>query len=249
MVYPVSRNSFRRPQRSRRARWPWILALVLVVLALLVFVFLFLQQSFHHSAVMKAQIVDFLFLLEDNSEVVLIRNNLQQRINYVVPIPSSSYEPIRGVSLDYEDPKQVYATVESFFGKPDLSFQASLDREGFAQLKELLDQQSAEVQDAAFSAEGLVTVLRGLPLGLLEPLFFPTVRKALPQLLQSSFSERAFYRLVDQLAHYAIKTIPVSFMTRHPIQITVRSGMETQTLQRWYIDEKSLKTIKEFMEN
>jgi len=71
-------------------------------------------------------------------------------------------------------------------------------------------------------------------------------------LYEHNYSQHGSYRLINHINQYANKEIPMTFMTKAPVKITVQQmgadGNGTlNEYERLYIDDKSLDTIMEFM--
>jgi hypothetical protein len=91
-------------------------------------------------------------------------------------------------------------------------------------------------------------VLDKIEFDLLEFLFFNKTNKYISILSEDNFSRDGGYRLLSNIKNYANKSVPMTFMTKEPVSITLTNTEgEKEKYDRLYIDDKSLETIMEFI--
>jgi len=248
MVYPVQRPTrYKRKKQKKRKKWPIVvLTLILIIAATAIFLY-FSYNRLYGSKAMQDDVVDFLFYLEGRDEIFLIRTDKKEKINYLISVPSISYEPIMAISMDRDSPKDMYRSAEKLFGESDMSFFSTIDRESFQHISELSRSKENLPYDE-LTVDQFATYLKAIDLGFFEFLFFPEVSGFTKIQKQDNFTKNGGYRLLYNVDRYANKSIPLDYMTEKPVKITVtKQNGEEMEYQRLYIDYKSLETIKEFM--
>jgi hypothetical protein len=247
MIYPIPTRSYKKKPKKKV---PWLVVIIVLLAAFGAFFLFYTHSLLFESGDMTESIVDFLFLVEDKNEVFFIRSNKQQKISYAVQMPLKSFEPIQAVSLDQKTPQGIYTSIEKLFGRANRSFWATIQSSDFTRIRELGRlSKNTVVQDQEIGADiqTFIELIQALDISYFEFVFFSKM-KALQNIFElDNFNNRSTFRLVDQLSNYAYKATPVSFLTKKPVRITYQSGNTKEEAERFYLDDKSLKSIKEFM--
>jgi len=254
MIYPVPTHSYKKKPKRKI---PWSLLLILFAVAFTGFFLYYTHNLLFDSSDMTEPVVDFLFLIQDKGEVFFIRSNKQQKISYAVQMPLKSFEPIQAVSLDQSTPQGVYNSIEKLFGRANRSFWATIETSDFAALARLskrspLSPNTAEgprtgSSESPHDIHHFIELVQQIDLSAFEFIFFPKMKALQDIFVMDNFNNRSAYRLVDQLKNFAYKATPVTFLTKNPVTIRYRSGSAEVEVERFYLDDKSLKSIKEFM--
>jgi hypothetical protein len=185
--------------------------------------------------------------MKGKEEAYFIRTDLDEKINYLISFPKISYEPIMAISIDQDTPKEMFRSVEKLFGSSDLNYYASVDADAFKKLLELSDY-SKDVSYDTLDIDTFAAVLDKIEFDLLEFLFFNKTNKYISILSEDNFSRDGGYRLLSNIKNYANKSVPMTFMTKEPVSITLTNTEgEKEKYDRLYIDDKSLETIMEFI--
>jgi len=248
MIYPIPTRTYKKKPKRKV---PWILILISLACTFVVLFLFYTHSLLFDSNDMKEPIVDFLFLIQDKEEVFFIRSNKLQKISYAVQMPLKSFEPIQAVSLDQSTPQGIYNSIEKLFGRANRSFWATIDTSDFAALARLSktaqDSSQTGASQTPHDIHQFIGLIQRIDLSVFEFIFFPKM-KALQNILKmDNFNNRSAYRLVDQLENYAYKATPVTFLTKNPVTIRYQSKSGEVEVERFYLDDKSLKSIKEFM--
>jgi len=248
MIYPVPTHTYKKKPKRKV---PWLLILILIAIAFAVFFLFYTHNLLYDSSDMTEPVVDFLFLIQDKEEVFFIRSNRQQKISYAVQMPLKSFEPIQAVSLDQSTPQGIYNSIEKLFGRANRSFWATIETSDFTVLAQL-SKNAPDVSQTGASAPSydihhFIGLVQQIDLSVIEFIFFPKM-KALQNIFKmDNFNNRSAFRLVDQLKNYAYKATPVAFLTKNPVTIRYLTDSGEVEVERFYLDDKSLKSIKEFM--
>ncbi len=247
MIYPVPSGNFSKKKKKKKSKLPIVIMAILLVLAVLVTYVLFSFNSLKNSREMTEDKVDYLFFLEDQKDIVFIRTDLAGKISYVISFPSISYEPIRAVSTDLENPKEIYSSIEKLFGSANMGFYATIDKNGCKKIAELVGKQSVSTDSQEAAKEIVDALMTHIP-GFFEFLFFGESKKVLNLMENDNLDSKSSFRLLHMLNNYAMKFTPLEFLTQEPVKILKYEDHNTHSIERLYIDEKGLRNVKEFME-
>lgn len=249
MVYPVQRSHSykKRTKKKKRSKLPFIISIVIIlIIAALGFVF-FLYNNLMNSKVMTDNRVDYVFYMKELEQVFFIRTEQKQKINYLISIPKISYEPIMAISMDQPSPREISRSVEKLFGAPDSTFYSSFDKNNYQIIKDLASiDNSPEYSNLTINQ--FVEMIESINLDWYEFMLFTKAKKIIDAQNEHNFSKNSAFRLINNISKYANKEVPMTFMTKAPVKITVTTSQGNQKeYQRLYIDDKSLDTIMEFM--
>ena len=249
MVYPVQRSHSykKRSKKKKRSKLPFIIGIVIVlIIASLGFVF-FLYNNLMNSKVMTDDKVDYVFYMKELEQVYFIRTEQKQKINYLISIPKISYEPIMAISMDQPSPREISRSVEKLFGVPDSTFYSSFDENSYQILKGLAGMDS-NPEYSKLTINHFVEMIESINLDWYEFLLFSKTKKIIEAQNEHNYSKNSAYRLINNISKYANKEVPMTFMTKAPVKITLTTAQGNQKeYKRLYIDDQSLDTIMEFM--
>lgn len=250
MVYPAQRPPTYRKRKKKRkkiSKLPFIIAILVILICTGVGFLYFSYSRLSTSKDMTDNVVDFLFYMKGKEEAYFIRTDLDEKINYLISFPKISYEPIMAISIDQETPKEMFRSVEKLFGSSDLNYYASVDEDIFKKLLKL-SSYSEDVSYDTLDIDTFADVLDKIEFDLLEFLFFNKTNKYISILSEDNYSRDGGYRLLSNIKNYANKSVPMTFMTKEPVSITLTNTEgEKEKYDRLYIDDKSLETIMEFI--
>jgi len=247
MIYPVPHGNYNIRKKKRR-KLPWILFIVIIILAAIISYILFSYNTLFNSDAMQEEKVDFLFFLNENKQIIFIREDMVARISYIVSFPSISYEPIRSISTDYDNPKDIYSAVEKLYGEVDKGYYASMNEEQLEKMYSNVGMTLEYNTAGEVDTKNFIKALREYKLSTFEFLLFSNVNKFKSQLENTNKNKSDIYRLLYQLQEYARKETPMKFITKKPVIVRKLDNINQSETKRLYIDEKELRQIKEFME-
>jgi len=249
MVYPVQRgHSYKkRPKKKKKSKVPFIITIIVIlIIAVISFIF-FLYTNLNNSKVMKDQRVDYVFYMKGLEEIFFIRTDRKQKINYLISIPKISYEPIMAISMDQPNPREISRSVEKLFGASESSFYSSIDEETYLTIKNLSTSDNIPPYNE-LTINHFVEMIESINLDWYEFIFFNKSKKIIVAQKEHNYTKEGAYRIINNISKYANKEVPMTFMTKTPVKITITGSEGSQKeYERLYIDDKSLDTIMEFM--
>ncbi|MDN5358942.1 MAG: hypothetical protein PWQ84_5 [Thermotogaceae bacterium] len=249
MVYPVQRGHsyHKRTKKKKRSKLPFIITIiVIIIIASCGFVF-FLHNSLLNSKEMTDDRVDYVFYMRGLEKIFFIRTDRKQKINYLIDIPKISYEPIMAISMDQPSPREISRSVEKLFGAPNSTYYSSIDENSYQTIKDLSVKEN-EPEYTQLTISQFVEMVESIHLDWYEFLLFNKTKKWINAQNEHNYTKNSAYRLINNISKYANKAVPMTFMTKAPVEITVKDNQGNQKkYQRLYIDDKSLDTIMEFM--
>jgi hypothetical protein len=250
MVYPAQRPPTyrkRKKKKKKRSKLPFIIAIIAILIITGTGFLYFSYSRLATSKDMTDDVVDYLFYLKDKEEIYFIRTDLSGRINYLISFPKISYEPIMAISLDQETPKEMFRSVEKLFGSSDLNYYASIDENTILKMIQISSYNEV-LEYEALDIDIFADILNTIDMEMLEFMFFGKTGEFITLLSENNYTKEGGYRLLSNIKNYANKSVPMTFMTKKPVSITLtNSEGEKQNFERLYIDDKSLETIMEFM--
>ena len=191
--------------------------------------------------------VDYVFYMKELEQVYFIRTEQKQKINYLISIPKISYEPIMAISMDQPSPREISRSVEKLFGVPDSTFYSSFDETSYQILKGLAGMDN-NPEYSKLTINQFVEMIESINLEWYEFLLFSKTKKIIEAQNEHNYSKNSAYRLINNISKYANKEVPMTFMTKAPVKITLTTAQGNQKeYKRLYIDDQSLDTIMEFM--
>ncbi|HOO31930.1 MAG TPA: hypothetical protein PK466_01055 [Thermotogota bacterium] len=250
MVYPAQRPPTYRKRKKKKKKMsmlPFIIIIIIILICTGVGFLYFSYSRLSTSKAMTDDTVDYLFYLSDREEVYFIRTDLSGRINYLISFPKISYEPIMAISVDLETPKEMFRSVEKLFGSSDLNYYASIDEKAFEKIMAISDL-SEDISYETLTIDQFADVLDSINLNTFEFMLYGKTEDFISILVDNNYSKDGGYRLLSSIKNYANKSVPMTFMTKEPVSITLTDNEgEKKQFKRLYIDDKSLETIMEFM--
>jgi hypothetical protein len=191
--------------------------------------------------------VDYVFYMRGLEKIFFIRTDRKQKINYLIDIPKISYEPIMAISMDQPSPREISRSVEKLFGAPNSTYYSSIDENSYQTIKDLSVKEN-EPEYTQLTISQFVEMVESIHLDWYEFLLFNKTKKWINAQNEHNYTKNSAYRLINNISKYANKAVPMTFMTKAPVEITVKDNQGNQKkYQRLYIDDKSLDTIMEFM--
>ncbi|MFW6248311.1 MAG: hypothetical protein ACOC4J_00915 [Bacteroidota bacterium] len=237
----------KKAKKKKRSKFPFIISIaIIVVIAALGFVF-FLHNNLMNSKEMTDERVDYVFYMNGLEQIYFIRTDRKQKINYLISIPKISYEPIMAISMDQPSPRDISRSVEKLFGASDLAFFSSVDENAYQKIRKIGDLNDSP-DFFELTINQFVRMLESIKLDWYEFLIFRNTKKLIETQNEHNYTKNSTYRLINNITKYANKEVPMTFMTKAPVKITVTDSQGSQNdYERLYIDDKSLDTIMEFM--
>jgi len=249
MVYPVQRSQSykKRTKKKKKSKVPFIISIVVIlIIAMFSFIF-FLYANLNNSKVLKDDRVDYVFYMKALEEIFFIRTDRKQKINYLISIPKISYEPIMAISMDQPNPREISRSVEKLFGASESNFYSSIDENAYSTIKDLATVENNPTYNT-LTINDFVELIESINLDWYEFLFFNKSKKLIAAQNEHNYTKEGAYRIINNISKYANKEVPMTFMTKAPVKITITDGQGSQNeYERLYIDDKSLDTIMEFM--
>jgi len=249
MVYPVQRsNSYKRKaKKKKRSKLPFFIAIIIIVVIAIIAVVFLLHSNLMNSKVMKDDKVDYVFYMKGIEQIFFIRTDIPQKINYLISVPKISYEPIMAISMDQPNPREIFRSVEKLFGASDMNYYASMDEEAYKKMISISNIKEP-LEYSELTVNNFVETIEKIDLSWNEFIFFSKTAQFIDIQDEDNFSKQGAYRLISNITKYANKEVPMTFMTRKPVKITLKDKQgESKEFERLYIDDKSLDTIMEFM--
>lgn len=252
MIYPLPTQTLKKKPKKKI---PWVVLIILLLCGFIGFFFFYTHNLLYTSSDMTEPIVDFLFFVQDQKEVYFIRSNRTQKISYAVQMPVKSFEPIQAVSLDQSTPQGIYNSIEKLFGSADRSFWAIIQSSDFKNLQALSKRQN-QVSPVPNDINTFIQLIQQIDVSFFEFVFFPKMQKLQEYFQSDNFNNRSAFRFFFQLKNFAYKITPITFLTKQPVTIVYPAGKQKSdasgdtaptTVERFYLDDNSLKSIKEFM--
>lgn len=244
MIYPVSPGAYyQRRKKKKKKKWPWLMLIIILAIASISMWIFWRHQSLHQSAEMNYPRVDYIFLLPESDKVIVIRNDTVRRISYVINLSTMTYDPVLKIRLDHQSPQELAPAIRSLLGPADHAFYVSLKNTDVGRLGGILSITDFQLSDD----DALTRLFQAIPLGFLEFLTFSSIQRVMPFLTDGNMNARAVFRLVDQLRHFAIQTVPVQYQTTHPVTIHLQDRADTLQVRRLYLETERLQQIKEFI--
>lgn len=248
MVYPVQRGHsyHKRTKKKKRSKLPYIISIIIIIIiAAFGFVF-FLYNNLMSSKEMTDERVDYVFYMQGLEQVYFIRTDRKEKINYLISIPKISYEPIMAISMDQSIPREIARSVEKLFGASDSTFYSSVSEKEYQIIKSLANTSGPEYPELTINQ--FVEMIESVKLDWYEFLIPSKTKKMISAQNEHNYTNNSAYRLIYNISKYANKEVPMTFMTKAPVTITVTDNQGNQKeYKRLYIDDKSLDTIMEFM--
>ncbi len=243
MIYPVPPRTFAHRRKKKKKKLPWIIVIIILGIAAFVIGLFWRYQNLYQSVEMSYPRVDYVFVLPEQQQVVLIRNDTVRKISYILNLSQQTYDPVLRVHLDYAEPRELAQPLRTLFNPVDFTYYASLKNSDIGRLGSLLS-----VTDFHLAEEdALVRLLQAVAIGPLEFISFSSTQPIMQFMNNSNLNTKALFRLIDQLRTYAIQIVPVQYQTLHPVTIRLNQSTGTQSVQRYYLDSTHLNQIKEFI--
>ena len=254
MVYPVQRShsyTKRTKKKKKKSKLPFIVAIAIIIVIAILSVVFFLYNNLIHSKVVTDDRIDYVFYMKGIEKIFLIRTDKKEKINYLISIPKISYEPIMAISMDQPNPREISRSVEKLFGAVDSSFYSSIDQEAFNHIVNLSTNENT-INYEQLTIGQFVEIIEHITLDWYEFLFFNQSKSLIQAQSEHNYTQHGSYRIIKHINQYANKEVPMTFMTKAPVKITIQqNGPEGNDkpveYERLYIDDKSLDTIMEFM--
>ncbi len=244
MIYPVPQRAYaQRRKRKKKKKLPWIIVIIVLGVAACVIGLFWRYHSLYQSAEMSYPRVDYVFVLPEQQQVILIRNDTVRKISYILNLSQQTYDPVMRVHLDYPEPRELAQPLRTLFNQVDFTYYASLKNSDIGRLGSLLSVTDFHLADE----DALVRLLQAVSIGPLEFITFSSTQSIMQFMSKSNLSTKALFRLIDQLRTYAIQIVPVQYQTLHPVTIHLNQAAGIQSVQRYYLDPTHLNQIKEFI--